>query len=61
MPTYQSASLTIERELPGSTVVTVGVSYAGGKNLLVGNGAANPNAIPLDDLAVWRPIEQSGV
>jgi len=50
LPTYQSASLNIERELPGSTVVTLGTSYAGGKNLLVGNGAANPNAIPLDDL-----------
>jgi len=50
LPTYQSASLAIERELPGSLVVTLGASYAGGKNLLVGNGAASPNAIPLDDL-----------
>jgi hypothetical protein len=50
LPTYQSASLSIERELPGSTVVTIGGTYAGGKNLLVGNGAANPNAIPLNDL-----------
>jgi len=50
LPTYQSASLAIERELPGSLVVTLGASYAGGKNLLVGNGAANPDAIPLADL-----------
>jgi len=50
LPTYQSASLSIERELPASTLVTAGFSYAGGKNLLVGNGAANPNAIPLGDL-----------
>ncbi len=50
VPTYQSASLAIERELPGSAVVTLGATYAGGKNLLVGNGAANPNAIPLADL-----------
>ena len=50
LPTYQSASLSVERELPGSMVVTVGASYAGGKNLLVGNLAANPNAIPLDNL-----------
>ena len=50
MPTYQSASLSIEREFPASTMVTVGFSYSGGKNLLVGNGAANPNAIPLADL-----------
>jgi len=50
LPTYQSASLSIERELPSSMVLTAGATYSGGKNLLVGNGAANPNAIPLDDL-----------
>jgi len=50
LPTYQSAALSIERELPLSTIATVGFNYQGGKNLLVGNGAANPNAIPLDDL-----------
>ncbi len=50
VPTYQSASLSIERELPASAIVTAGFYYQGGKNLLVGNGAANPNAIPLDDL-----------
>lgn len=50
VPTYQSGSFAIERELPASTVVTAGFSYSGGKNLLVGNGAANPNAIPLGDL-----------
>jgi hypothetical protein len=50
LPTYQSASLSIQREFPGSTVVTLGTSYSGGKNLLVGNSGANPNAIPLDDL-----------
>ncbi|MFB3827232.1 MAG: hypothetical protein ACE15B_10705 [Bryobacteraceae bacterium] len=49
-PTYQSASLTLERQLPASVVLTAGVAYSGGKNLLVGNGAANPNAIPLDAL-----------
>jgi len=51
VPTYQSASLSVEREFPGSTVVTIGAAYSGGKNLLVGNGSANPNAIPLADLA----------
>ena len=45
LPTYQSASVTIERELPSSMVVSVGASYAGGHNLLVGDSAANPNAI----------------
>lgn len=44
-PVYQSASLTIERELPGSMLLSVGSYYSGGHNLLVGDGAANPNAI----------------
>lgn len=46
-PVYQSASLSLERQLPGAVVLTVGAGYSGGKNLLVGNWAANPNAIPL--------------
>jgi hypothetical protein len=46
LPTYQSGSLTIERELPGSMVVSMGASYSGGRNLLVGDSAANPDAIP---------------
>ncbi|HUE24048.1 MAG TPA: hypothetical protein VMQ86_20375 [Bryobacteraceae bacterium] len=50
VPTYQSASLSIEREFPASAIVTIGFAYSGGKNVLVGNGAANPNAIPLEDL-----------
>ncbi len=45
LPTYQSASVTVERELPGSMVVSVGASYAGGRNLLVGDSAANPDAL----------------
>ena len=44
-PVYQSASVTMERELPGSMVVSIGAAYSGGRNLLVGNSAANPNAI----------------
>jgi hypothetical protein len=51
IPTYQSASLSLQRELPGATVATVGVSYAGGKNLAVSNSASNPNAIHPDHLA----------
>ena len=46
LPTYQSASLTIERELPGSLVLSIGSSYSGGHNLLVGDSAADVNAIP---------------
>src|SRR5262249_35089206 len=50
LPTYQSATFSVERETPGSILVTAGVSYAGGRNLLVGNGAANPDALPLETL-----------
>ena len=50
VPTYQSASLTVERELPGAVVLTAGAAYSGGKNLQVSNAGANPNAIPLDAL-----------
>jgi len=47
---YQSASLAVERGFAGSLVCTLGASYSGGRNLLVGNWAANPNAIPLEAL-----------
>ncbi|MDZ4802098.1 MAG: hypothetical protein SGI92_28410 [Bryobacteraceae bacterium] len=50
VPTYQSASLTLQRELPFSTVATVGLTYAGGHNLAVSNSASNPNAIHPDNL-----------
>ncbi len=50
-PMYQSASISVERALPGSLVLTAGVSHGDGKNLLVGNYAANPNAVPLSALA----------
>jgi hypothetical protein len=44
-PLYQSASLSIERQVPFSMVVSVGTSYNNGRDLLVGDGVANPNAI----------------
>ena len=50
-PVYQSASLSIEREVPFSMVVSAGASYSGGRDLLVGNSARNPNAISPDNLA----------
>ncbi len=50
VPVYQSASVTLEREAPGNVVVTLGAAYAGGRNLYVSNGSANPNALPLDAL-----------
>ncbi|HXR78304.1 MAG TPA: hypothetical protein VN737_20160 [Bryobacteraceae bacterium] len=48
---YQSASASIERQLPFSLVVTAGAYYQGGRDLYVGNGSANPNAISPDALA----------
>jgi hypothetical protein len=44
-PVYQSASLTVERQLPFSVVLAAGAYYNGGHDLLVGDSAANPNAI----------------
>ncbi|MFN0171155.1 MAG: hypothetical protein ACKV22_32465 [Bryobacteraceae bacterium] len=52
-PLYQSASLTVERELRGSVVLSVGAAYSGGRDLMVSNSAADPNAIRLEDL-VYR-------
>lgn len=49
-PVYQSASLSLEHEAPWAVVVTVGAAYSGGRDLLVGNWAANPNAIHPDAL-----------
>ena len=49
-PVYQSASLSIEREIPFSVIVSAGGSYSGGRDLLVGNNSANPNAISPDAL-----------
>jgi hypothetical protein len=44
-PVYQSASLTVERQLPFSLIVSAGAYYNGGHDLLVGDSSANPNAI----------------
>ena len=45
LPLYQSASLSVEHEVPFSMLVSVGTHYRLGRNILVGDGAANPNAI----------------
>lgn len=50
-PLYQSASLSVERQFPFAALVTAGASFAGGKDMYVGNGVANLNAIPLTALA----------
>src|SRR5579862_2307613 len=44
-PVYLSASLSVERELPFSMLISVGTNYASGQDILVGDGAANPNAV----------------
>jgi hypothetical protein len=44
-PVYQSASLSVEREIPFSILVSVGTNYGAGRDILVGDGTANPNAI----------------
>ncbi|OYW07575.1 MAG: hypothetical protein B7X34_10655 [Acidobacteriia bacterium 12-62-4] len=49
-PMYQSASLTYERELPGQLIVAGTLAHARGRRLFVSNSAANPNAIPLENL-----------
>jgi hypothetical protein len=55
IPTYQTAGLSLQREFPWSTIATIGVTYAGGKNLAVSNSASNPNAIHPDNL-VYRDL-----
>ncbi|MFN7939942.1 MAG: hypothetical protein U0R19_41830 [Bryobacteraceae bacterium] len=49
-PTYQSAGLSIEREFPHAFLITGGVGHSYGRNLLLGSGSSNPNAIHLDAL-----------
>ena len=50
VPTYSTASLTIERQLPYSLVLTVGGFHTHARDMVTGNGGANPNAIRLDEL-----------
>ena len=54
-PVYQSASISIERQLPFSLTVTALGYYSGGRDLYVGNASANPNAISPDAL-VYRDL-----
>jgi hypothetical protein len=50
-PLYQSASASVERQLPASLLLTLAFAHSNGRNLLVGTGAANPNAIHPDLLS----------
>lgn len=50
LPMYQSAGLSFERELPGSTLIAISVGHSRGQRMFISNSAANPNAIPLSNL-----------
>jgi hypothetical protein len=50
LPAVQSASLSIERQLPKSFLIAISYGHSDGHDLLLGNGAVNPNAIPADAL-----------
>ncbi len=52
-PMTQAAQLSVEREMPGAVVVTLGASYSGARNQYVSENVASPNALPLDVL-VYR-------
>ncbi|MBS1832408.1 MAG: hypothetical protein JST65_06840 [Acidobacteria bacterium] len=58
VPMYQSASLSYERQLPGQSLVSVSVAHSRGQHLFVSNSAANPNAIPLSNLAYRDELNQ---
>ncbi|TAM80905.1 MAG: hypothetical protein EPN47_13550 [Acidobacteria bacterium] len=45
VPVYRAASLSVERQVPFSMVVTLGTDYSAGRDLLVGDEATTPNAI----------------
>ncbi len=44
-PVYQSAALSVERDIPFSITLSAGVNHSVGRSLLVGDGTVNPNAI----------------
>ena len=59
-PLYQSASLSYERELPGQLNVAVTLAHSRGQRLFVSNSAANPNAIPLENLRFRDDLNNEG-
>jgi hypothetical protein len=52
-PTTQALNFSVERQLPGMVVATVGFYHHQGKNMLVGSDGVNVNGIHLDNL-VYR-------
>ncbi len=51
VPTYQSAGLSFERELPSQIILAVNLGHSRGQRMFISNSAVNPNAIPLSNLA----------
>jgi hypothetical protein len=47
LPRTRSASLTLERQLPSSMTMTLGLGHTEGENMFTGNWGADLNAIPL--------------
>ncbi len=45
VPVYRSASVSVERQVPFSMLVTLGTNYTAGSNILVGDSTTNPNAV----------------
>lgn len=44
-PVFRAATLSVERDFPFSLNLTAGMEYRNGYDMLVGNGAADPNAV----------------
>jgi hypothetical protein len=57
-PTYTGASASIERLMPLSAMVSAGGSYNTGRDVYVGAGAVNLNALPLSALAYRDQLYQ---
>jgi hypothetical protein len=49
-PVYQSAALSVERDIPFSISVSIGGNHSVGRDLLAGDGTVNPNAITPADM-----------
>jgi hypothetical protein len=49
-PVYQSVALSVEREVPFAITILVGADHTFGRDLLVGDGTVNPNAISPADM-----------
>ena len=52
----QAAAFSIEREIPFSIALSAGASHSVGRDLLVSDGAVNPNAIDPANLAYGNKL-----